>query len=242
MSYDRYLNRGQKVYLINVSDNRDTSVYESLSGSVITCDESRVTIRCPYRLFSGDSAHLESGSMLRLTTEAFGMGIQVNAELVGTPASETLTLKLFGLLESYQRRSAPRVDTVLPHLFVPQKSSLQAFKREWKRVITDLHKPIPPHLKLHQTGINLSAGGVGFESIGIPTPLSIMVIDLLDQKPPVCAVAELIWQRQNEERTLVRSGHRFIEIRKEDQTRIAEFVSKATGDRTMAMKNRELMS
>lgn len=241
MHYDRYINRGQKVYLINIADTRDTSVYESMSGTVVSCDEQRITLKAPYRLFSGESSPFVPGSMLKLTTEAFGMGIQMYAELLGMPAAETITIRPTGALESYQRRSAPRADATLPFLHVPQKSSLQAFQREWRRVVTDLHKPLPPHLKLGSTALNLSVGGISFETAAALTPLSILVLDLQDQRPCVCVVAELIWQRQNEERTLVRCGHRFVEILKEDQERLATFVEKVTGVRTLVMKSRELM-
>jgi hypothetical protein len=67
------------------------------------------------------------------------------------------------------------------------------------------------------------------------------VIDLQDEKPPVCAVAELIWQRKDEEQSLIRCGHRFVEILKEDQGRITNLIEKNSGVRVAVIKSRELI-
>ena len=222
--------------------NPITKKHEPLAaGDTISSDKVEYQWGSDTGSWTAYTSPFEPGLMLKLTTEAFGMGVQLSAELLSTPAAETITLRPIGELESYQRRCAPRADASIPFLNVPQKSSLQAFQREWRRVITDLHKPLPPHLKMHNTSVNISAGGISFEMPGTPTPLSIMVIDLQDQLSPVCAVSELIWQRHNEDRTSIKSGHRFVEILKEDQERISLFVEKITGVKTVVVKNRELM-
>ena len=111
-------------------------------------------------------------------------------------------------------------------LHVLQKSSLSAFKREWRRVIGDLHKPEgPPRLKLREHPLNISAGGVRFDVEVVPTPLAMVVIDLLDEKPPVCAVTELVWHKNRQDSNLFVCGHRFVDILKDDQARIASLVA-----------------
>lgn len=226
MNYDRYFSRGQKVYVINISQTRDELVYESLSATVVSSTDNGLTIKAPYRLFSGDSPVLVPGMQFKLSTESFGVGVQLRAELIATPAAETLELKPIGQMEIYQRRQMPRVDVSLPFLHVLQKSSLAAFKREWRRVINDLHQPTPPRLKLQETPLNISAGGIRFDLSTPPTPLAMVVVDLQDGAPPVCAVTELVWQKTRQEDGLLICGHRFLEILKDDQIRLSAFVEK----------------
>lgn len=229
MNYDRYFNRAQKVYLINISQARDESVYESLSATVVHCNDSGITIRAPYRLFSGESPPLEAGMQFKISTESFGVGVQLRTELIGSPAAETLELRPIGEMEIYQRRQLTRIDVTLPFLHVLQKSSLAAFKREWRRVVNDLRQPSPPRIRLQETALNLSTGGIRFDLATQPTPLAMVVTDLQDGLPPICAVAELVWQKTRQEDGMLICGHRFVEILKEDQVRLASLVDKIGG-------------
>ncbi len=225
MNYDRYFSRGQKVYLINISQTRDESIYESFSATIVSSSENCITLKAPYRLFSNESS-LTPGMQFKLSTESFGVGVQLRAELTATPAEETLEVKPLGGMEIYQRRQMPRVDVNLPFLHVLQKSSLAAFKREWHRVVADLHQPAPPRLKLSETSLNLSVGGIRFDLATAPTPLAMVVIDLQDGAPPICAVVELVWQKTRQEDGMLACGHRFLEILKEDQIRLSAFIDK----------------
>ncbi len=240
MSYERYFNRAQKVFLINISEDRDESVYNSFTGKILLCDDDRILLKTAYRLYSGEVLNLKPGMQFKLTTESMGMGVQIRAELTELISPEELKLRPLGDLSVYQRRQTPRADTTLPILYVPQKSSLAAFQREWKRVVSDLHKPDPPRPKLISTDLNLSAGGVRLDLPNEPSPLSLLVIGLEDEKPPVCAVAELIWKQQDEDGSVIRCGHRFVEILKEDQERIAAVIEKVTGTRSTPNRLKEL--
>jgi len=241
MHYDKYFGRNQKVFLINISEERDEAVFTSFTGKILICDEDKILLRTAYRLYSGDVLNLKPGMQFKLTTEALGMGVQIRAELAELISPEELRLRPLGELSVYQRRQSPRTDVMLPLVLVPQKSSLAAFQREWKRVVSDLHKAAPPRLKLTSANLNLSAGGVRLDLANEPTHLALLVIDLQDEKPPVCAVAELVWQQRDEEQNIIRCGHRFVEILKEDQERITAVVEKVGGGRAGAIKYRELI-
>ena len=241
MSYDRYFTRGQVVFLINISEERDESVFDSFTGKVMLCNDNQLLLRTAYRLYSGEVLNLKPGMQFKLTTESMGMGVQVRAELTELVSPEELKLRLQDELSVYQRRQTSRIDIKLPLIHVPQKSSLAAFQREWHRVVKDLHKPTPPRLKLTSTAINLSAGGFRINLAAEPTHLALVVIDLQDEMRPVCAVAELIWRKQNDELQLTACGHRFVDILKEDQERIAAFVDKLAGGRVSGVRHRELI-
>jgi hypothetical protein len=241
MNYSRYFASNQKVALINISEGRDESVFNSFTGKILICNEDTIILKTAYRLYSGELLNLKPGMQFKLTTEAMGMGVQIRAELEQLVSPEELKLRPMGELSVYQRRQTPRAGLTLPLLLVPQKSSLAAFQREWHRVVQDLHKAVPPRLKLTNTVMNLSAGGFGVDLTTEPTHLALVVIDLQDEKSPVCAVAELIWRKQNDERQVTSCGHRFVEILKEDQERIACLVDKTSGVRVSGIKSRELL-
>ena len=239
MNIDRYFPAGQKVLLVNISDSRDELVYESLSASVVSSDDSRITLKAPYRIFSGENSCIQPGMHFKLATESFGVGVQLCVELLNSPGLETLTVAPAGIMEIYKRRSALRTEARLPFLHVLQKSSLSAFQKEWRRVIGDLHRTNnPPRLKLQEQPLNISAGGVRFEISSIPTPLAMVVIDLQDNLPPVCAVTELVWHKNRQDSEMFISGHRFVDILKEDQIRLADFSEKReSGTETGKMKD-----
>lgn len=241
MNYDRYFIRGQNVFLINISEERDASVFDSFTARIVLCSDDQILLRTAYRLYSGEMQGMKPGMQFKLTTETMGMGVQIRAELVELISPEELKLRPLGELSVYQRRQSPRVDLSLPLLLVPQKSSLTAFQREWKRVVQDLQKPAPPRLKLTNTAMNLSAGGFGVTLATEPTHLALVVIDLQDEKRPICAVAELIWRKLDTEQQLTACGHRFVDILKEDQERIAALVEKIAGGRVSGIKHRELI-
>lgn len=242
MHYDKYFGRQQKVYLINISEERDPTVYNSFTGSVLICNESYILLKTAYRLFSNDQGELHPGMQFKLTTEALGMGVQLRAELMELVSPEELRLRPLGELSVYQRRQTTRTDLRLPFLHVAQKSSLASFQREWRRVIQDLHAPAPPRLKLTETNLNLSAGGFRIELPDEPSHLALAVIDLQDGKPPVCAVAELVWHRRNEDQEgTILCGHRFVEILKDDQERLLTTISKLAGGPGALTKQRELL-
>lgn len=241
MSFDRYFKHDQKVFLINISEERDKSVYNSFTGKVVSCQDEQLLLKTVYRLFTGDQLQLRPGMQFKLTTETLGMGIQVRAELIQALSQDELKLKVLGDLSVYQRRTSTRVDVRLPLLHVPQNSSLATFQREWRRVLKDLHRPDPPRIKMTEQKLNLSTGGLRIDLPRLPAQLSLIVLDLLDERPPVCAVTELVWHKLDEEHGVLQCGHRFVEILKDDQERVAALVDKAIGVRSGSLKQRELI-
>lgn len=241
MYYDKYFGRGQKVFLINISDEREQKAYNSLTGQVISCLDDRLVLKTAYRLYAGEHSVFCQGMQFKLTTEAMGMGIQLRAELLQPPAPDSLVLKPLGDLSVYQRRQSPRLDTVLPVLHVARKSPLELFRKEWQRLATDLQKPDPPRFKLQKNDLNLSMGGIRLTVEAEPDSLSLVMLELPDGKPTISTVAELAWQKQITGSNKFQAGHRFLDILKEDQHRIAKFIEKTTGTRHHAAHHKELL-
>ena len=76
--------------------------------------------------------------------------------------------------------------------------------------------------------LNLSAGGIRF-ALRAPVNLAelcLMLIDLKDEKPPICAIAEVVWIRPEQDDSILSSGMRFINILDSDQKRIDNYITR----------------
>lgn len=223
--YSRYFSLRQKVCLVNMSAQRDSEIYESLSGLVTFSSKNTVELMVTH---GGQGAHDDEIGMAtyKLTSEALGSGIQVLADLTGIVSGNIFQFRMHGALEMFQRRIVPRIELSVPFFHLRGNFPLASFKKEWRRVMDHLRKNgTLSGLMLQETEINLSAGGVGFtvEAIKQPTPLAMFFI-ALDDRLPVCALAETVWEQRVDEDKL-RCGFRFIQILKADQERINSRIS-----------------
>ncbi len=222
--YSRYFSQNQKVYLVNMSTGRNSDVYESLSGVVTTSVKGLLELKITH---GGDGAYDDEvgTATYKLTSEALGSGIQVLGDLTGIVAGNIFQFRIHGTLEMFQRRIGSRVELSLPISQMSRELSLALFKKEWKRVTTGLRDSGEVSgLVLQDTRIDLSAGGVGLTVVASnrPTPLSMFFI-ALNASPPVCALAEIVWEQRVLEG--LRCGFRFVHILKADQQRINSHVS-----------------
>lgn len=222
--FSRYFPLRQRAYLINISEVRDRDQYESLSGVIVERSGNTVALQIPYAI-DMDSSGLAGKITYKLTTESLGGGLQIAADLERVTDGNVLHLHLRGTMEFYQRRQTPRADTTLRLFQIRQGHSLAVYRKEFKRIAAYLKtQGLPPNLRLVETVVNLSAGGVGLsielsESL---SPLAMFFLDLDDGQPPVCAVSELVWNRS--EGGMRMCGYRFVQVSKIDQERLGRHV------------------
>lgn len=221
--YSRYFSLRQKVYLVNMSVERDNEIYESLSGVVTSSGMDSLELMIAH---GGSSAYGDDvgKTTYKLTSEALGSGIQVLADLTGIVSGNIFQFRIHGTLELFQRRIVPRLEFKARIFQMCGNYPLEFFRKEWKRVMGHLRTNGElSRLVLKETEINLSAGGVGFaaDSTNRPTPLSMLFVEL-GEGLPVCALAEIIWEQNVGESR--RYGFRFIYILKADQERINSFI------------------
>lgn len=222
--YSRYFGLRQKVYLVNMSAERNSEVYESLSGVVTSSGLNTVELMVIHGLH-GTYDEEVGKTTYKLTSEALGSGIQVLADLTGIVAGNIFQFRMHGTLEMFQRRIVPRVEFSAPLCHRRGSFPLAFFKKEWKRVMDHLRtNGVLPGLVLQETEINLSAGGIGLtvDAHNRPTPLSMFFLEL-DEGLPICALAETAWEQTVDEG--LRCGFRFIHILKADQERINSRIS-----------------
>lgn len=225
IDYSRYFGLKQKVFLINVSLSRDTEAFESLSGLVSSCMGATVRLIVPAPFDRVFSAAAASKNTYKLTSEYLGCGLQVLADVVGIEPGNVVILTMHGELELFQHRNAPRVDVRLRLYNLRRDFSLAFFQKEWKRVLEYMKmNGIPSNLALREMAVNLSISGIRLtsEDQTVVNPLSMFFLDLGDGLPPVCAIAEMVWDRKDDNQMVC--AHRFIQIRKADQQRLSRFV------------------
>jgi hypothetical protein len=225
--YSRYFSLRQKVYLVNMSAGRNSEIYESLSGVVTSSGMASLEIMITH---SGQGTHDDEvgKATYKLTSESLGSGVQVLADLTGIVAGNIFQFRMHSTLEMFQRRVVPRIEFSAPIFHLRGNFPLAFFKKEWKRVMDHLrNNGALPGLVLQETGINLSAGGIGLavDEKKQLTPLSMFFV-ALDEGLPVCALAETVWEQRADGG--LRCGFRFIHILKADQERINSCISNLT--------------
>lgn len=227
----KYFAIKQRAYLINISEDRDREQFESLSGTIVRCNENFITMQIPY---ATGQEHTENGTQqttYKLASESMGSGIQIMADLVRISTDNVFHLKLHGNLEMYQRRQSPRIDTTFKVFQIRRDTSLAVYRKEFKRIMDCMNtQGMRPNLKLQETLINLSAGGlrINVEAPGPVAPLSMFFLDFDSSKPLVCVVAEMVWKRHENDHLMC--GYRFLQIHKADQDRISSYVQSTLKD------------
>lgn len=223
--YTRYFSLKQKAFLINMSEERSREHYESLSGSIVNRYRDTIELQIPYLTGLECPETTSQKVTYKLTTESLGSGLQMIAELIKITSGNIFHLQLRGTMEIYQRRQTPRVDTTLKLFHARQNFPLSFYRKEFKRIMDFMKSQgLPPNLKLRETAVNLSVGGIrlAIEPQEQPSPLSMFFLDVDGNIPPVCAIAESAWQHQED--AVLTCGHRFIHILKADQERINRHV------------------
>ncbi|MHB8122447.1 MAG: PilZ domain-containing protein [Desulfuromonadaceae bacterium] len=222
--YSRYFCPRQKVCLVNMSVERNSEIYESMSGIVTSSGAECLELMMVHGGNGTQDAEI-GVSTYKLTSEALGSGIQVLADLVGIVAGNIFKFRMHGPLELFQRRIVPRIDISTQIFHLRGNYPLASFKKEWTRVTEYMRSNgTLPKLVMQGAEINLSAGGIGLmlDVENRPTPLSMFFVEI-DKGLPFCALAETVWEQPVEKQ--LRCGFRFIQILKTDQERINSYIS-----------------
>lgn len=227
MNYTTYYSRGQKVFLINITPERDESIFEAFSATIVACDNHRFELRPRYTMYHGAENLLKQGMQFKVTAESFGSGVQFSSE-ISSVSNSGFVLAPTGPIEMYQRSQVPRMDMIVGFRSFTRTAPLTVFHHEWLRLQEGLTTGNPTALEFTPSQINLGVGGL--RSVAEQTErqhdLAMVFIELEPGQPPVCAVAEQLWRRTLPDEEGVAIGRRFVLIRKEDQLRIQQHIEK----------------
>jgi len=240
-NYSRFFPLKQKVYLINMSRERDKDQYNSLSGTIIAYSGDTIDLQVPYSTGQIISSDRIRNTTFKIVTESIGVVMQIAADLVNISAVNILCLRLNSVLEVVKRCEMPRIDSTIKVFHHREDSPLSECKTKFIQIVEREKYGLPLHITLQESQVNVSVSG--FRLAAEPTeksssPLAMCVLDLEDGQPPVCAIAETAWHRRVGASTVI--GHRFITILKSDQKRIGRYVSslqKSMGIKVTAPRN-----
>jgi len=228
MNYQRYFKPDQKLLLKVQKDAENSAMTELMSVFVVSLDEDSLLVSLPYGADAVDQYPFSEELSFEITTESMGLGIRATGRFEKIIDGNKFTIRLNSNLEMFQRRISKRLDCQLGIRFSRAAKTLQTMREVWEKNLKVLYSPEAPLIfdGFKSYRVNISSGGMRF-SIKPPADqgeLCLVLINLEDGKPPVCAIAEVVWVYMQEE-SVVTAGMRFINILSEDQQRIDNFIN-----------------
>lgn len=224
--YYRYFSAKTVVLLINMSKGKDSERFESFSGTIVSISNNVITMKMPYTIGLNNPGGGEGHYTYKLLSEVMGVGVQVLADLTKIE-NNIVHLRLRGNIEIFQRRQSARVDTTVGLYQFLREASMETYSKMCRSLTSHIESNgVPTEIQLSEVAINLSASGLRCSAARAisrtPAPLTMFLLDLGEQRPLICTVAELVWTRD----TAVENscGYRFINIRKKDRDLIARYV------------------
>lgn len=229
MKYQRYFKPEQQLLLRVENDIHQDGRTELMTVNVVSCEDTTLTVSLPYGADAVDQYPFHEDMPFEITGEAIGMGIRTSATFAGKVSGSEFKLSLNSDLQAFQRRISARFDCQLGVRFSRAAKTLQTMREIWERNLEVLYSPEAPLIYegFQQARVNISSGGIrlSIKPPGDQGELCLIMINMEDGKPPVCAIAEVVWVCMQDENALT-AGMRFINILGDDQKRIDDYISK----------------
>lgn len=240
MNYATYYSRGQKVFLINLSDDRDQTLFEAFSATIASCNNQHLELRSRYPLLQSGEGLLKPGALFKVTAESFGSGVQFSGEVTAVTGTG-FSINPTGPIEMYQRSQVPRIDMTVGFRSFTRATPLAAFHQEWHRLQQGFSSGKAAPLELAPCQVNLGIGGLRMvaEQEERQHDLSMVFIELETGQTPICAVTEQLWRRTLPDEEGVATGQRFVLIRKEDQQRIQHHIERRLKKQGKKLKHKK---
>ena len=229
MNHQRYFKTKQQLLLKIQREDQGDDRTELMTVFVVALEGDSLLLSLPYGADAVDHYPFSEGLLFEITTEAMGLGVRTTGVFEKKFDGNKFTLTLNDDIEMFQRRISQRLDCQLGIRFSRAAKTLQTMREIWEKNLEVLNSPEVPLVfdGFISSRINISSGGLRF-SIKPPADqgeLCLLLINLEDGKPPVCAVAEIVWIFVQDV-SAVTAGMRFINILSEDQQRIDDFISR----------------
>jgi len=228
MNYQRYFKTDQQLLLKVQNSEVDSARTELMTVFVVSLEEDSLLVSLPYGTDAVEQYPFSNELSFEITAEALGLGIRATGRFEKKIDGNKFTIRLNSDLEMFQRRISRRYDCQLGIRFSRAAKTLQTMREIWEKNIKVLYSPEAPLVfdGFKSYRVNISSGGMRF-SIKPPADqgeLCLVLINLEDGKPPVCAIAEVVWVCMQDD-SAVTAGMRFINILSEDQQRIDNFIN-----------------
>jgi hypothetical protein len=229
MPLAKYFKAGQKVSLHALpNDAPGLPFIDSLTCYLLDAGRGYLDLRLPYRVAPGEEYPFTDGMPFELFSDAMGMGIRLTGTFEKKLAASRIRIKHNSDLTMVKRRLSPRCDVNIEVGCTRSQGKLLSFRRQWEKNAralshaTDLSK-MP---KFPRSNVNLSANGIGMMvKLPVePADIFMLLINLDDEKPSICALGEVVWFSKREVEGQHKTGFQFLNILESDQQRLAAYV------------------
>lgn len=230
MQNAKYFVQGQKVRLKVLHGENHQSGFEALTASVEECRKDQLILSLPYQVKEDEAFPFSEDMPLEVLTESLGMGLRVSAHVLERRGSNTIRLELKRDLQAFQNRLKQRTNSTVGLRLTKGQGTLKTLRERWRKNIEILHsgRDLSSLKSFTPCRVNLSSGGLRLnlnQSVAI-ADLFLLLIELKDSAPPICALAETVWISEDMTEKGLAVGMQFIAILEEDQSRIDTFVKK----------------
>mgnify|MGYP002398468810 FL=1 len=204
---------------------------ETLTAYFVQSAGDRFDLRLPYDCKPGEEFPFTEDMLCELHSESMGLGIRLTGKFDSHLSTSRIRVVVNNDLKAFQRRLHPRRDCRIGIRFTRGHGTLRSFRTQWEKNATILQrtKDFSKLPKFTKTDVNISAGGLRF-SLKPPIEIADLCMTLIELEPgtpPVCALAEIVWLTDLDERGQRSAGMQFINVLASDQKRIIDFVNKA---------------
>lgn len=224
MSYGKYFNKGQKVFIKRIFTDEERTALDTITGYAMRSQPMQLDLALPYGCDAADSYPFEPGMQFEILTDHMGMGLRLVASFVERISSQDIRLQFEGNLEFISRRIYRRVDVNAWVGTKRSKGNLAEMRTLWEEHLNKIKSGVSAaeltEFKKHL--INLAGGGIRLP-LQAPVEQSELVLVYLsigDKKGIICALAEAVWIGPVEANDTQQIGLRFLNVLEEDQARI----------------------
>lgn len=223
MSYGKYFDKGQKVFIKRIFPDGERTALDTITGYAMRSRPMQLDLALPYGCDAADSYPFEAGMAFELLTDHKGMGLRLVASFVEKISSQDIRLQFEGNLEFISRRSYRRVD-VNAWVGIRGKGNLAEMRALWKEHVQKIKSGVSAAelTEFNKHLVNLAGGGMRVP-LKAPVELSELIlvyISLGDKKGIICALSESVWIGPVQDNDQQQVGLRFLNILEEDQERI----------------------
>jgi c-di-GMP-binding flagellar brake protein YcgR len=223
MSYGKYFNKGQKVFIKRIFTDEERPALDTITGYAMRSQPMQLDLALPYGSDAADSYPFEPGMKFEVLTDHQGMGLRLISSFVERISGKDVRLQFEGNLEFISRRIYRRVDVNAWVGIERAKGNLADMRTLWDVNLKKIKSGISAAdlTEFKKNLINLAGGGMRLP-LQIPVEMAELVLVYLsigDKKGIICALAEAVWigPEQDENQPI---GLRFLNILEEDQERI----------------------
>jgi c-di-GMP-binding flagellar brake protein YcgR len=227
MQYSRFYKNGQQIILRALGVPVEAGRMESLTTYLQDNSSDQFDLLLPYCSPQGESYPFTPQMPFELLSDSMGLGLRMTGAFKEQVGNDLIRLAVNGDYQVFQRRHYRRLDFIAGLRYTRGRGTLRSFREQWERNLQILSKGTEGVRldRFPRAKVNLSAGGIRF-SLKAPVEMADLCLLLLevDNLPPICALAEVIWIQERIVEGRQVAGLRFIHILEADQKRIDDYI------------------